>query len=125
MLAVTRYHVDPADAAAFEERARDALGALAARDGCREGRVGRAVDDGRLWVLQTVWESVGAYRRALSHPDVKVRAVPVMYLAVDEPSAYEDLLTWSPGRGLSRHETARAPDADVAGPGRDTLGDLS
>ena len=37
----------------------------------------------------TRWEHVGAYRRALSTHDVKVRAVPLLSSALDEPSAYE------------------------------------
>ena len=42
-----------------------------------------------LWVLQTRWENVGSYRRALSSYDVKVGAVSLLSRAVDEPSAYE------------------------------------
>ncbi|MGH8965474.1 MAG: antibiotic biosynthesis monooxygenase, partial [Actinomycetes bacterium] len=45
--------------------------------------------DPGLWVLQTRWENVGSYRRALSSYDVKVGAVPLLSRAVDEPSAYE------------------------------------
>ena len=40
-------------------------------------------------MLTTEWESVGAYRRALSAYDVKLTAVPVLSRALDEPSAYE------------------------------------
>jgi hypothetical protein len=54
------------------------------------------MDEPHRWLLQTEWESVGAYRRALSSYDVKVRAVPVMYLAIDEPTAYEALVSTSP-----------------------------
>ena len=42
-----------------------------------------------LWVLATTWETSGAYRRALSAYDVKLRAVPLLGRALDEPSAYE------------------------------------
>jgi quinol monooxygenase YgiN len=91
VLVVTRYTVDPDQAAAFLERARAALGALAAQRGYRSGRIGRATDDPSLWVLATEWEGVGAYRRALSAYDVKVSAVPLLSLAYDEPTAYEIL----------------------------------
>ena len=89
MLVVSRFRVDDAETASFRadlERAREAL---AARPGYVEGRIGRTVDDPELWVLTTVWEHVGAYRRALSAYDVKLGAVPLLSRAVDEPSAFE------------------------------------
>ena len=76
-----------------------ALAALAARPGYLDGTVGRNVDDPTLWVLTTRWEHVGAYRRALSSYDVKMRAVPVLYRALDEPSAYE--VVEGPGTDLN------------------------
>ena len=117
MLAVSRYRVPAAEAAEFREQAAAALAALTARPGCTAGHVGRAVDDAELWVLATSWESVGAYRRALSAYDVKLHAVPLMYRAVDEPSAFEDLLAWTPGGGLRAEGTARSADADDVGLG--------
>ena len=95
VLVVTRYSVDTADAAAvakFQESAGAALGALAQRPGWRSGRIGRAADDPTLWVLTTEWDSVGSYRRALSAYDVKVNAVPLLSLAIDEPTAFEVLV---------------------------------
>ncbi|MGI8577655.1 MAG: antibiotic biosynthesis monooxygenase [Nocardioidaceae bacterium] len=62
---------------------------LGAQPGFVAGTVGRALDDPRLWVLETHWENVGAYRRALSSYDVKLAVVPVLSQAIDEPSAYE------------------------------------
>jgi quinol monooxygenase YgiN len=120
VLVVTRYRVEEEDAAAFREDAAAALQALCDRPGCLGGTVGRAVDDAALWTLTTTWRSVGDYRRALSSSDVKIHAVPLMYRAVDEPSAYEPLLSWTPGGGLVESEPDRAPDADGAAPGRRT-----
>ena len=37
----------------------------------------------------TTWENVGAYRRALSSYDVKLRAVALLGRAIEEPSAFE------------------------------------
>ena len=89
MLVISRFRYDEGEV----ERARGELGtcldALRARPGFVTGAVGRAVDDPTLWVLETRWTSVGAYRRALSSYDVKVTAVPLLSAAVDEPSAYE------------------------------------
>ena len=92
MLVVTRYAVGADGGADFLVRARAALVALAARPGWRSGRIGRATDDRGLWVLTTEWDSVGAYRRALSAYEVKVEAVPLLSLAVDEVSAFEVLV---------------------------------
>lgn len=97
MLVVTRYRVPPGDRREFLDTARAAVEALAARPGCLDVRVGLAVDEPDLWVLQSRWESVGAYRRALSAVDVKIRAVPLMYRSLDEPSAYEVLLESADG----------------------------
>lgn len=86
---MTRFRVAEEETSAFRADLATAHEALAACRGYLEGTVGRNVDDPTLWVLSTRWEHVGAYRRALSSYDVKMRAVPVLYRAVDEPSAYE------------------------------------
>jgi len=78
-------------------RARAALSALSGQPGWRSGRIGRATDDADVWVLTTEWDSVGAYRRALSTYDVKVHAVPVLSFAVDEVSAFEVLVAEGAG----------------------------
>lgn len=117
MLVVTRYVVPAGEAAEFGRLAADALDALVARPGCTGARVGRAADDPTLWTLTTTWARVGDYRRALSAADVKMRAVPLMYRAVDEATAYEDLVTWSPQTGTQNHQSARSVDAETARPG--------
>ncbi|MQA80763.1 MAG: antibiotic biosynthesis monooxygenase [Streptosporangiales bacterium] len=97
MLAVTRHEVPEADDASFRERAAEMLDALSACTGYVNGRVGRALDDPAAWVIITEWENVGAYRRALSSFDVRVRAVPLLATARDEPSAFEVLLDGETG----------------------------
>ncbi len=92
MLVVTRLRTPSPDAAAEDDLRRgllQALAILAAKPGWVGGEVGRNVDDPGLWVLTSTWENIGSYRRALSAYDVKVNAVPVLYRAIDEPSAYE------------------------------------
>ncbi|MEQ6903049.1 antibiotic biosynthesis monooxygenase [Nocardioides sp. YIM 152588] len=90
MLVVNRFRAAGAPAG---ERLREDLeaahGLLAACRGYVGGHVGRNLDEPDLWVLSTLWESVGAYRRALSSYDVKAGAVPILSHALDEPSAYE------------------------------------
>jgi len=63
--------------------------ALAERPGYVDGTLGRNLDDPALWVLVTRWQDVGSYRRALSSYEVKLRAVPTLSRALDEPSAFE------------------------------------
>ncbi|MGL4173705.1 MAG: antibiotic biosynthesis monooxygenase family protein [Actinomycetota bacterium] len=117
LLVVTRYVITDLDASHFTDRLDDALVALSDQPGCRRGFVGRSPDDPNWWVMHTEWESIGAYRRALSAQEVKLRAVPVMYHAVDEPTAYEALLETGPDRHY-RMESDRASDASTAGPSR-------
>ena len=122
VLVVTRYLVSAGEAGEFLALARPALAALARRPGCLGGTVGRNADDATLWVLATSWESVGAYRRALSAYEVKLHAVPLMHRAIDEPTAFEALLTAEPGGALAEHESSRAPDADTTYPGQGSPG---
>ncbi|HET8615352.1 MAG TPA: antibiotic biosynthesis monooxygenase family protein [Actinomycetales bacterium] len=118
LLVVTRYEVtDPADGESFRLRARDALEALCAQPGCRGGHVGRALDAPTRWVLQTEWDSVGTYRRALSTYEVKVRAVPLMQEQVDEATAYESLVAGGPD-GVADGTSDLAPGAAWAHPRR-------
>lgn len=84
-----RFRVAEAAGAEFLDRAHAALRALSQRPGYLDGGVGRATDDPTLWLVSLRWESVGAYRRALSAYDVKVAAVPLLSTAIDEPTAFE------------------------------------
>ncbi len=88
---MTRVRVPEGESASFRTGAEDLLAVLAGRPGFVRGHLGRAPDDGSLWVLSTEWDGVGAYRRALSSYDVKVAAPAVLANAVQEPSAYEVL----------------------------------
>lgn len=127
MLVVTRYRVgtDPGGRAVgtaeaeFLPLARAALDVLAGRPGFRSGRIGRAADDPSYWIMTTEWEHVGAYRRALASYEVKQHAVPLLSLAVDEPSAYEVLASSGigaePGGATGRSD--RASDAGAIGLG--------
>lgn len=88
MLVVNRFRVteDPEE---LRSRLTAVHELLAAQAGYVDGVLGRNVDEPDLWILTTRWESVGAYRRALSSYDVKLHGVPVLSRALDEPSAYE------------------------------------
>jgi heme-degrading monooxygenase HmoA len=89
VLALTRCAVPEPDQETFAGSAREALDALSARAGFLRGHLGRNADDPSLWVLATEWDAVGAYRRGLSAYDVKVALAPLMAYVVNEPGAYE------------------------------------
>jgi quinol monooxygenase YgiN len=117
VLVVTRYAVPLGEAAEFRLQCRAALQALAACSGCTGASAGPALDDPTRWVLSTSWESVGDYRRALSSYQVKLVVVPLMNRAVNEPSAYESLLAWTPGGGLQESCSAIAAGPSTRGAG--------
>lgn len=91
MLVVTRLRApeDPAALADFRAGLERAQAVLASARGYVGGVVGRNVDDPGLWVLETRWENVGSYRRAIGSYDAKMHVQPFMVHALDEPSAYE------------------------------------
>ena len=93
MIAVIRLLLPAQEQAGAPERFRTALAALTAQSGCVSATAARSIDDPAVWVLSMRWQSVGAYRRALSAYDVKLNAVPLLHHAMDEPSAFEELLT--------------------------------
>jgi hypothetical protein len=96
LLVVNRFVVD-GDDTDFRARAGSALVALGSRPGYLRGQLGRAYDEPARWTMVTEWESVGAYRRALSAYDVKVNATPLLAESLDEPSAFEVLAEAAPG----------------------------
>jgi quinol monooxygenase YgiN len=102
VIVVTRFRVPEAEQEAFRDDLERARQTLAVQRGYLAGRIGRSVDDPDLWVLATDWDSVGAYRRALSAYDVKLTAVPTLSRALDEPSAYETVV---PGEALNVRQT--------------------
>jgi quinol monooxygenase YgiN len=89
VLVVNRFRVPDPEADPLRAQLEEAHALLARKPGYVDGALGRNLDEPDLWVLTTRWESVGAYRRALSSYDVKLSAVPTLSRALDEPSAYE------------------------------------
>jgi heme oxygenase (mycobilin-producing) len=108
VLVVTRFVVDEPDQ--FVPRAHIALATLAARPGYLSGQLARAIDEPDHWCLVTTWESVGAYRRALSSYEVKMYATPLLAEALDEPSAYEVLAAAQPAGPVVVAGSDRADD---------------
>ena len=91
-----RFRVGESGQPEFAVRLRAAVEVLGKQKGFVAARAGRNVDDPELIALTMEWENIGSYRRALSPYDVKVAAVPLLSEAIDEPSAYDDLLEFLP-----------------------------
>lgn len=66
---------------------------LATQPGFRNARAGHCLDEPDVWILLSEWESIGTYRRALSSHAVKTSGYPVFVRVVDEPGAYELLIS--------------------------------
>jgi hypothetical protein len=108
VIVISRFR--PAAPEGFRARAEQALAAFAERPGFLRGYVGRAADDTALWSIVTEWDSVGSFRRSLSAFDVKLHAAPLLAEAVEEPSAYEILVS-AEGQTTSVRPSALAADA--------------
>lgn len=106
MLVLTRFRVPAAEELAFVARADAAIAVLRQRAGLLSLDFGRNLDEPDLWTITTRWADVGSYRRALSGIESKSVVVPLLSLALDEPSAYED-------PALVGENWARGADAPV------------
>ena len=116
LLVLGRFRVPEDQAASFARDARSAIAVLAERDGFIDAALGQCVDDPGLRTIVTRWTGVGAYRRALSNPEVKMTAIPFLSLAIDEPSAFEVVHARTP-RGAVDAVSGLAADAGSIGLG--------
>ena len=89
MIVVSRFRVPVGERASFEVVAAPAVQLLSAQAGLISIDFGVNLDDPELWVLVTKWVDVGSYRRALGSAN-RVVLWPLLSLALDEPSAYDD-----------------------------------
>jgi len=85
---------------------------LAEQPGCQRCWTGRSTDEPTSWVVGSRWDSVGAYRRALSNYDVKVQASSLLGAASDEPSAFEVLLEVAGTDEVRRRSDRSEPQDD-------------
>ena len=90
MIVITRFEVPEGETEEFVARAEAAIAVLRRRAGLRSLDFGRNLDEPRLWTITARWDDVGSYRRALSGIESRSVVVPLLSLAVDEPTAYED-----------------------------------
>jgi hypothetical protein len=121
VLLVCRFTVPPSDVEVFVGRVGRALELLTAQAGCRRGGLGRSTDEADLFVLTVEFDSVVAYRRALSPFDVREHVIPLLSEAVAEPAAYESLLVADDGSverltSLVAHDAGTVRLGEAAGP---------
>jgi heme oxygenase (mycobilin-producing) len=97
----------------FADRAADALTVLSERDGFLGGDLARSTDDIADWVLVTRWRDVGSYRRALGNYEVKLRAMPLLGEALDQPSSFETVLEAGPDEPPRVYRSDRAAEPRI------------
>jgi quinol monooxygenase YgiN len=89
VIVVSRFRVPERERASFEAVAAPAVLLLTAQPGLVSIDFGVNLDDPELWALVTKWVDVGSYRRALGSANRPV-LWPLLALAIDEASAYDD-----------------------------------
>lgn len=99
---------DPDELDAFVDRGRRAVALLGRQEGCRAVELGRGVDEPAHWVLVATFDSVTAYRRALSPFEVREHVVPWLSEAVNigagEPTTFERRVSAGPD-GAVEHQS--------------------
>lgn len=120
MLLVRHYRVEAGDIGGFTARARRAIELLTAQPGCRRATLARATEDGQTWLLVAEFDSVNAYRRALSPFDVREHVVPLLsepdQTGTGDPSTFESLLIGTDG-AVTERPSVIAADAGEVGVG--------
>jgi heme oxygenase (mycobilin-producing) len=109
VLVLNRFMVPPDEADTFGGPAARALAALSRQRGYRSGRLGRAADEPRLWVIVTEWAGAGYWRRALSAFEVRMELTPITVHALDEPGAFELLRSLDGPAEESAEQPAEEP----------------
>ncbi len=78
------------DPARFRAGADAVVAQFSGCAGCLGAEVVQNLDDPDLWAIVSRWADVGSYRRAFNGTDAKLVLVPLLSLAIDEPSAFDD-----------------------------------
>ncbi|APU16892.1 MULTISPECIES: antibiotic biosynthesis monooxygenase family protein [Actinoalloteichus] len=113
MLLICRYAVPETGIEDFLAQARTAMRLLGAQPGCRGVQLARTVEhdaEGVDWTLIARFDSVVAYRRALSPFDVREHVVPFLSRAEVGGSAVHEVLVES----VSGEESLREQDSLLA-----------
>ena len=90
MIVINRFRVPEDQRAGFLSQAHAALDLLRSKAGAESADLVQNLDEPDLWALVSHWDKVGSYRRALNGFESKMVIVPMLSLAIDEASAYDD-----------------------------------
>lgn len=88
----------------FLDDARPAVALLAAQPTCRTARLARSTDEPALWTLTAEFDSVPAYRRALSPFDVRTVVVPFLSTADQLTSGVFEVAVSAEAGVVTEHE---------------------
>jgi quinol monooxygenase YgiN len=88
-MAISRFRV-AGDASGFRGVAEAVVARFAASAGSRGAELVQNLDEPDLWAIVSRWVDVGSYRRAFNGTEAKLLLVPLLSLAIDEPSAYAE-----------------------------------
>jgi quinol monooxygenase YgiN len=89
VLVVSRFRV-PSEVGGFVEAATAATERFRSSVGCRSAELVQNLDEPELWAIVSTWADVGSYRRAFNGTEAKLVLIPLLSLAIDEPSAYDE-----------------------------------
>ncbi|MGA4668708.1 antibiotic biosynthesis monooxygenase family protein [Propionibacteriaceae bacterium Y1923] len=90
MIVLNRFRVPADQRAGFLAQAQAAVELLRTKPGVQSVDFVQNLDEPDLWALVSHWDQVGSYRRALNGFESKTVIVPMLSLAIDEASAYDD-----------------------------------
>lgn len=117
MLLLCRFEVSDESKTQFLDRAEHALRLLTTQDGCIDGELARATEKDESWVLVVRFDSVAAYRHAMSAFEVRESVIPLLSEArIEESAVHESAVTATDG-DVRRHASMLAADADTVRPG--------
>ncbi|WP_460962214.1 antibiotic biosynthesis monooxygenase family protein [Parasphingorhabdus pacifica] len=103
VLVICRFDVADPEVPEFLNQVERALELLTSCQGCVGAELARATEDVASYVLSMRFESLRAYRRAMSGIEVREHMVPLLSRArVDEHAVHECVLTASDGRSERR-----------------------
>lgn len=88
-MAISRFRV-PGDPSGFRAAAALVVAQFSASAGCLGAELVQNLDEPELWAVVSRWSDVGSYRRAFNGTDAKLVLIPLLSLAIDEPSAYAE-----------------------------------
>lgn len=117
MLLICRFDIRAVDAPEFMDHAEHALRLLTAQTGCVGGELARATEDSESWVLSVRFDSIVAYRRAMSGFEIREHVIPLLSRARDEGTATHELIVTAAEGGTERHPSILASDAETVRPG--------